>query len=474
MRSAPSAANATKIPGDNAPPGKLKLVQSVVVRVTLLALSIMSFYLAKLLITGTLAFSNPWVSPLLITATISIGCIALFYAIFWSTKQAHAPSTHSAPIKHEINSENNSSNIPEAIRTSVDSFSGRTNISISEATTLTSIVSTPTSILTDLVHEAHTRESQIDQTTETTINHSNESLGGSDEATHPTHENQTLQTLVDVEPTTTHTSSTSIPVILPSAKESPTQHSKSTKTTTTLPNSSPATTSSAATSTSVKSVQIVQRQESKAKSTSLNLIDFYTNGTVASIRSDAQSPSFTLNDFLNNPIDPSKLDFQMPWVFPQDNGVPGQQGTPILDTATIEAFKASPPLQKQILKSLYKMLEYSGYDLNPPLKRDVEIATNPTIKKSDTYKARGTEICCDCVWGIPYAFNKAKGAAQFTRIAQMLTTLRLLGLSQYSKSFFTVLKIVKDTEGHHPIAGTIISEEMFQKWKTASGDNSSN
>lgn len=162
----------------------------------------------------------------------------------------------------------------------------------------------------------------------------------------------------------------------------------------------------------------------------ISILDFYQGG-----RNDRGA---TLEDIWN--WDDTQLEDRhdfIQWLFPTIKGSNFNPTAAVTSDETIAAFKADKALQDKMVRSLDVMLKFYGFNRTA---NGIEIGTN--------FKAR--------------AQNWLKsGDHNHLRISRILTSLRLHGLEDYSKSFFQVLKQVYRAHSDK------IGAKTFSFWQSA-------
>ena len=129
------------------------------------------------------------------------------------------------------------------------------------------------------------------------------------------------------------------------------------------------------------------------------------------------------------------------WLFPLDVPSAINFAAPVLDEAVIQEFRKSPVLQAKLLTSFKMMLKFYGFLVD-------ETADNVAIVKSSDYAKKKEN------WISHRNHN-------YLRITRILTSLRLLGLENYSRAFFDCLEQVYAEESYE------IGEETFSYWKNS-------
>jgi len=130
------------------------------------------------------------------------------------------------------------------------------------------------------------------------------------------------------------------------------------------------------------------------------------------------------------------------WIFPLRTASAAVPDAPVLDDATIEALRRSPVARERTLRALRRMLAFYGLAL------DAADPHAPVIARSSS-------------WAIRHSHWVRPGNHNFLRLTRILTSLRLLGLPQYSRALFECLaSIYRDHAG-------IIGEMTFAFWEQA-------
>jgi hypothetical protein len=161
------------------------------------------------------------------------------------------------------------------------------------------------------------------------------------------------------------------------------------------------------------------------------ILDFYRGG-----RDDKRR---TLDEILAWPDEELEAvhDF-IQWLFPLSERSGANPDAPILDIATITAFRQSKELQHQLRRSFMRMLRFYGLGFEAG-------AVRPTAD----FASRSSN------WLNP-------GNHNHLRLTRMLRSLRLLGLASESTALFQALsEIYSNRPGH-------ITPRTWQFWKDAS------
>jgi hypothetical protein len=131
------------------------------------------------------------------------------------------------------------------------------------------------------------------------------------------------------------------------------------------------------------------------------------------------------------------------WLFPLTEGSRAVPGSPVLQQAEIQAFKADPALQARLNEAFRRMLAFYKFDYS---QEGGEIKISPRPDWSSRK---------------PHWLNK--GNHNHLRITRILKSLTILGLPEQAQAFYQALVEVyrnyKDDIGYN----------TFQYWKGASG-----
>src|SRR5262245_4888856 len=125
------------------------------------------------------------------------------------------------------------------------------------------------------------------------------------------------------------------------------------------------------------------------------------------------------------------------WLFPMKQRSQFNPRAPILDDETIERFKRHPQLKAHLLQSFKVMLKFYGLQCSREEDSEVEIT------KSGEYLERKQN------WLNPVNHN-------YLRITRILTSLSLLGLSNYAQALFKCLDQIYQEESRQ------IGRETYQ------------
>ena len=171
-------------------------------------------------------------------------------------------------------------------------------------------------------------------------------------------------------------------------------------------------------------------------SSSSALPDFY-------LSSGTDGAGRTFNDVLA--LDFDALEFNhdfIQWIFPLRTASAAVPGSPVLDDAAVEDLRQSSISRERALRALRRMLAFYGLEL------DASDDEDPVIERSAGWDVRRRN------WLRP-------GNHNFLRLTRILTSLRILGLPQYSRALFECLKLIyRDHAG-------IIGDRTFAFWKQA-------
>lgn len=129
------------------------------------------------------------------------------------------------------------------------------------------------------------------------------------------------------------------------------------------------------------------------------------------------------------------------WLFPLPERSGANPSAPILDDATVEAFRTRPELRAALRRSLDRMLAFYGLEWR-----------GERIVKSPSFAQR----CGNWLHA---------GNHNHLRLTRMLRSLYLLGEAQAAKALFDLLAEIYDKErqtGHKRI-----SERTFNFWRNA-------
>lgn len=128
------------------------------------------------------------------------------------------------------------------------------------------------------------------------------------------------------------------------------------------------------------------------------------------------------------------------WLFPTTQRSGPNPTAPILDQPTILIFRNDPALKNQVLRSFRRMLSFYGLQMDERTK---------VISRAPNFAARAP------VW-LPGTYHN------FLRITRIITSMGLLGLPEYSRSFFNILQDINRNEGRG-----IIPADSFAIWQSA-------
>lgn len=129
------------------------------------------------------------------------------------------------------------------------------------------------------------------------------------------------------------------------------------------------------------------------------------------------------------------------WLFPLEVPSAINFAAPVLDETVIQKFRKSPELQAKLLTSFKMMLKFYGFQI-------VETGNEVKIIKSSDFLIKKEN------WISHRNHN-------YLRITRILTSLRLLGLENYSRAFFECLEQIYSEESYE------IGEETFSYWKNS-------
>lgn len=129
------------------------------------------------------------------------------------------------------------------------------------------------------------------------------------------------------------------------------------------------------------------------------------------------------------------------WLFPLPEKSSYNSSAPLLTEDDVNAFKESPQLRKNLLRSFARLLEFYGFYAIVDCK-------NRKIIRSDEFEEKSQN------WLIHRNHN-------FLRITRILKSLILLGCSPYAVAFLNALEDVYKASPH------IIGEETLDFWRNA-------
>jgi len=132
------------------------------------------------------------------------------------------------------------------------------------------------------------------------------------------------------------------------------------------------------------------------------------------------------------------------WLFPLKARSAWNRTAPILDAAEIDGFRSDPRLRARLIASFRLMLRFYGLECD-------DGAESVYIRPAGNYSERKRN------WLAP-------GNHNYLRITRILTSLRILGLEQYSKSFMVFLDGVYNEEGDR------IGKVSYGYWKSAASN----
>jgi hypothetical protein len=129
------------------------------------------------------------------------------------------------------------------------------------------------------------------------------------------------------------------------------------------------------------------------------------------------------------------------WLFPLKARSGANPTAPTLDAAQIDAFQNDPRLRAELIASFRLMLRFYGLECD-------DGAGSIDIRPAGNYFERKRN------WLTP-------GNHNYLRITRILTSLRILGLEQYSNSFMEFL------DGLYNEEGIRIGRVSYSFWKSA-------
>lgn len=130
------------------------------------------------------------------------------------------------------------------------------------------------------------------------------------------------------------------------------------------------------------------------------------------------------------------------WLFPLIDQSRFNRDAPTLTSEVIQTFRTSKELKRNLLKSLLLMLEFYGLKLVYNSSNQIEIV------KNDNYSERKKQ------WINLRNHN-------YLRLTRILTSLKLLGLENYSQALFNCLSQMYQEEQ------SAIGLETYNYWKNA-------
>lgn len=166
----------------------------------------------------------------------------------------------------------------------------------------------------------------------------------------------------------------------------------------------------------------------------LNLIAFYRG-------QEANNNGVTLDQILG--WDDANLEAMhnyIQWLFPLQTPSGPNPTAARLDQATMQTFQSDPVLKNQVLRSLRRMLSFYGLQMDEATR---------VMTRAPNFAARSA------VWLSPHNHN-------FLRISRMIQSLHLLGLSDYSRSFYHIMENIYRHEG-----SGVIGDATFGYWRGA-------
>jgi hypothetical protein len=132
------------------------------------------------------------------------------------------------------------------------------------------------------------------------------------------------------------------------------------------------------------------------------------------------------------------------WLFPLDQPSAFNRSAPLLSDATIQEFRRSPLLHRDVLHSLERMLRFYGFELASGEGCEIGRA------KNFTERAR--------VWLTPMNHNHL-------RMTRILKCLNLVGLEGHARALFDALDTIYNIERCKPRPA--ITAETFHFWQDA-------
>ncbi len=121
------------------------------------------------------------------------------------------------------------------------------------------------------------------------------------------------------------------------------------------------------------------------------------------------------------------------WLFPLDKPSGSSATAPVMDQATIQAFRNSPALKAQVLKSFRVMLGFYGLQMDE---------TTKVISRAPNFAARSAN------WLTP-------GNHNFLRISRIINSLHLFGMHDYGNAVYTIMMNIRANEGRGIIDDTV-------------------
>lgn len=168
-----------------------------------------------------------------------------------------------------------------------------------------------------------------------------------------------------------------------------------------------------------------------------NLIAFYRG-------LEANNNQATLEQILNwDDNNLEQVHNYIQWLFPLENPSGPNPTAPVLDQATIQAFRQDPALKAQVLRSFHRMLAFYGLQWN-------DLAR--VISRTPNFNARAA------VWLTPADQNYHN----FLRITRMIHSLGLLGLPEQGRALLTIMEHIARNEG-----AATIPPATLQFWRGA-------
>lgn len=168
----------------------------------------------------------------------------------------------------------------------------------------------------------------------------------------------------------------------------------------------------------------------------LTLISFYRG-------SEPNNNGVTLDQILS--WDDARLESMhnyIQWLFPLKKRSNPNPIAPCLDNATIRKFQGDAMLKNQVLRSFRRMLTFYGLQMDEVTK---------VITRASNFNGRSA------VW-----LTDSLGHHNFLRITRIIHSMDLLGLPDYSRSFFLIMQDIERNEGQG-----YISDETLGIWQRA-------
>ncbi len=130
------------------------------------------------------------------------------------------------------------------------------------------------------------------------------------------------------------------------------------------------------------------------------------------------------------------------WLFPLKQKSRFNANAPVLNNEVIQAFTTNEQLRIRLVKSLKVMLSFYGLQCFEQGNTDIEIT------KSDKYESRKPDWI-------------SIGNHNYLRLTRILTSLRILGLSNYAQVLFKCLDQIYKQESRS------IGSKTYAFWKSA-------